>query len=344
MPTTYPLDLSGNNPSNLIANELHSVSEAHFRDYYFIVPNLSPFFVDNFSLSLTVNGITTLLTEDVDYSFALPYISGTRTTGKAIYGAITLHNLDLNGILSITYQTIGGNYVVDRLFVLNFLVEKAFNPRTTVWDIIPDLPEAFPPTPHYQDYTNFYGQEEVVAELDGIKNAILENATITASQIQQLLTATSSNIGNYVLKTGDVMEGPLVLGNDPIGPMEATTKQYVDSSLVNFDASNKVNKSGDTMTGFLTLYSNPTAVLHAATKHYVDTATIDKLNKTGDIMTGFLSLHSNPADAMHAATKQYVDTLLAPLLLDPVTKTYVDNKFNELREYINEVLVRVTLR
>ena len=36
---TYPLDLTGVAPTNLIENELHTVSESHYRDYFFIVPN-----------------------------------------------------------------------------------------------------------------------------------------------------------------------------------------------------------------------------------------------------------------------------------------------------------------
>ena len=52
MPTvTYPLDMSGNNQANLIEGELHTVSESHFKDYFFIVPEFAPFYVDNFSLS-----------------------------------------------------------------------------------------------------------------------------------------------------------------------------------------------------------------------------------------------------------------------------------------------------
>ena len=98
MPTvTYPLDTSGVNPTNLVRNEVHTTTEAHFRDYYFIVPNFAPFFVDNFKLVHLKDGNEYILEEDVDFSFALPYVTGTRVTGKQMYGAITLNNLDLNG-------------------------------------------------------------------------------------------------------------------------------------------------------------------------------------------------------------------------------------------------------
>ena len=163
MPTvTYPLDMSGNNPANLIQNELHTVSESHFKDYFFIVPEFAPFYVDNFSLSISINGNVTPLQEDVDYSFALQYVTGTRISGKAMYGAITLHNLNLNGILLMNYLTIGGDQIADRLLVLTTLADKAYNPRTTIWDILTNVPNSLPPSPHYQDYDQFLGQYGIV--------------------------------------------------------------------------------------------------------------------------------------------------------------------------------------
>lgn len=175
MPVTYPLDLSGQATTNLIQNELHTVNEAVFRDYHFIVPNFSPFYVDNFQITYILNGNNRILQEGVDYDFVLPYLTGIRTVGKPLYGAVTIHNLDLNGILSFTYQTLGGDHIADRYYVLNMLAEKAYNPRTTVWENVTDKPCAFPPTPHYQDYDNFYGQEELIAKLDEIKTAIANN-------------------------------------------------------------------------------------------------------------------------------------------------------------------------
>lgn len=304
-PPIYPLDLSGNSPGNRIQDELHSVSESHYRDYNFIVPNCSPFYVDNLVVKHIYMGVETILTEDVEYSLALPYITATRTTGKPVYGAFTINDLSLNGILSFTYQTIGGNHVVDRLYVLNYLIDKAYNPRMTVWDVITNVQESFPPTPHYQDYDQFYGQEEVVGELNNIKDAILTNSSNLVSSLTAFFGTINPAMGNYLSKLGDNMLGTLVLYADPVSPLEAVTKQYVDSLAASTGSSlsDKVAKNGDTMSGLLTLSADPTA-------------------------------------ALHAATKQYVDSLVAPLLLDPVTKAYVDSKFLELRSYIDELLAK----
>lgn len=169
MPTiTYPLDMTGLAASNLVVDELHTVNESQFRDYFFIVPLYAPFYTDNFSLSLISNSVETPLTPGVEFDFALPYVAGVRATGKLMYGAITLNNLTLDGILKMSYQTIGGDIMANRLLVLQTLAEKVYNPRITIWDIVTDRPDVFPPVPHYQDFDQFYSQEDLINAINQI--------------------------------------------------------------------------------------------------------------------------------------------------------------------------------
>ncbi len=163
----------------------------------------------------------------------------------------------------------------------------------------------------------------------------------------------------FVVKTGDIMTGFLELNADPIDPLHATPKQYVDV-LVNdvltyvnnldtqqsLDLTAKVNKSGDIMTGFLELNADPIASLHAVPKQYVDD---NALFVSGGTMQGFLQLSQPPTLGSHAVTKDYVDTAVGtgsgqflPLLggtmtgpivlpgdptqeLEAATKQYVDS-------------------
>ena len=228
MPVTYDLDTSGVNPRNLVENEMHSVNEAQFRDYYFLIPKLAPFFVDNFALKLITGTDERDLVEDVDYSFCLPYVTGARTTGKQMYGGVTLHNLSMNGVLSLQYQTVGCDQVVDRLQVLTHLADKAYNPRTTIWDIVTNVPNAFPPVPHYQDYDSFKGQEDVVLKLSEIRDAILANSSLTKAVIDEFLNEfLDGSSAVYLKRAGDSMTGPLVLSGPPVAPQHAATKEFV---------------------------------------------------------------------------------------------------------------------
>lgn len=133
---------------------------------------------------------------------------------------------------------------------------------------------------------------------------------------------------------------------DPVRPMEAATKSYVDTvntqhasnnflhlssqqhellaalsvsstelnyltgatSAIQAQLDNKLNLSGGALSGSLTLSGLPTAVNHASTKGYVDTQVASSVSKAGGVMTGGLTLSANPTSNLHASTKEYVDT------------------------------------
>lgn len=172
---TYPFDPTGVLETNKIFNEQHTTTESNFRDYYFIVPNFAPFFADTVVVNYTYQGITRTLIKDIDYYCALMFVSATRATGKPVYGAITLNNLNAIGIISLTYNTVGGDWNVDQHYVIEQIAEKAYNPRTVAWEHVVGAPSNFPPIPHAWDLVDLVGQTEVVAALSEIETAILNS-------------------------------------------------------------------------------------------------------------------------------------------------------------------------
>lgn len=330
-PTRFILDQSGVSPGNLVTEELHTVASSQYNDHHFIVPNFAPFYVDNFRLVLRINNTTRVLDEDVDFSFSLPYVTGTRITGKQMYGAFSIHNLEMNGILELQYQTVGGDQVCDRLHVLTYLADKAYNPRTTIWDIITNVPNAFPPTPHYQDYDTFFGQEEVVNKLGEIRDAIIQNSSLTQEQIQMFLENLNSvSFSNFILKSGGTMTGPLILRGDPVDRKEAVTREYVDNNTI-------------TANRFSTILSN------YPTTEQMTTGLGNKVSKSGDTMTGPLILGSPPTQDMQAANKSYVDSRITQLeeelaglrdTIGNINSNYISKQ--EVERLLGEVLLRVT--
>lgn len=327
MQITYPLDLSGVNPSNLVKKELHTTTEARFRDYHFIIPNFAPFYVDNFKMWHKSGDNLIELTEDVDFTFALPYDTGTRTTGKQMYGGVTLNNLNLNGVLLIDYQTVGGDQVADRLAVLTYLADRAYNPRTTNWDVVTNVPNALPPVPHYQDYSQFFGQEELVGMLAQIRDAILSNSSFTAETLRNFLDTYNNERGGYVKLAGDTMTGQLTLVGMPSDNNHAASKQYVDQRMADQSS----------LATLLSQYIKDTD-FHANMALKVD--------KTGAVMTGPLSLHADPIQDDQATTKRYVDDQHQALTqqiqqlqqiiqnlqtqVQGVSKEYVDGRLDEV--------------
>lgn len=108
------------------------------------------------------------------------------------------------------------------------------------------------------------GQPNGIATLDG-------SGQVQSSQLTGL---TASKVS----KSGDTMTGPLVLPGDPVAPLQAADKAYVDTTVstettraTNAEAT-KVARSGDTMTGALVLAADPASALQATTRQYTDRA------------------------------------------------------------------------
>jgi hypothetical protein len=144
------------------------------------------------------------------------------------------------------------------------------------------------------------------------------NATSKQYVDTQVAAAASAGIDEataderYVDVAGDTMTGQLILAADPVLPLEAVTKQYVDANSLSQSEADAlylsqteadalyVNVSGDTMTGTLVLSGAPVADMDAVNKAYVDAAVAGSLdqteadgryvNITGDTMTGALNL------------------------------------------------------
>jgi hypothetical protein len=108
--------------------------------------------------------------------------------------------------------------------------------------------------------------------------------------------------GSFVKIAGDTMTGPLVLPLDPALPLEAATKQYVDTGLA--------TKIGDALSNDI-IYGRLNATwtpLGGATGAFV--------MKSGDVMTGPLTLARDPALPLEASTMRYTDTKLSDAPVD----------------------------
>lgn len=105
--------------------------------------------------------------------------------------------------------------------------------------------------------------------------------TLTAQDFNDLYTqvdAISGALPSYLPLAGGSMLGPLLLEADPLDPLGAATKAYVDSvtSSVPF-----LPLAGGTMTGHISQASNPTSASHLARKGYVDTKADDDHTHSG---------------------------------------------------------------
>ena len=223
---TYPLDITGVSPLNLVTDEQHAVTEANFWNYNFIVPHCAPFFITN--LKVRHYNLTEVveLKEGIDYFTTLQYIGATRSIGRVLYGAITLNRTITSGIISIDYQTLGGEWVANRDIVLRNLAEIVYNPRLTVWETVTDKQAVFPPMDHEQDLDTLYGLKELIDSILGIGNVIVENRD------QLGIVKHLTNYDNPHRVTKDQLGIPRI-GNWGMATLEQIDEHIDTESLIN---------------------------------------------------------------------------------------------------------------
>jgi hypothetical protein len=176
MPTAYqfPFDPSGTSAANRITNEQHVITAVNFRDYHYVIPNFAPFFEESLTIKLQFpDSSQRNLVQGVDYYLSNQFLDASRACAKPIYGSISFLDTDTQGILSISYNTVGGEWNLSTAEITRILAEEMRNPRTTTWEQITYLPERFPVVDHEWDLVDMVGMSKVVNSIDDVRDAIL---------------------------------------------------------------------------------------------------------------------------------------------------------------------------
>lgn len=176
MPTvSYPFDTTGVAATNLVENELHTVTEVNAAPYRIVIPDCAPFYLHNLVFEhINDQGVARELIEGVDYYPALPYMAAARSTGRGVYGGLALISTLVDGTVRLTkYQTVGGPWVADVKYAYERLLESVYNTRTTWWDNITNVQDLFPAAEHQDSVWNVEGHLELIAKLEQIREAIL---------------------------------------------------------------------------------------------------------------------------------------------------------------------------
>jgi len=195
----FQLDVTGKNPDNLVTNEVHSITEANFNDFYFIIPQFSPFFTNNLAVIYKDNnGNTTIMQENVDYFLGLPYYGAQRAIGIPIYGAIVFSNVYTSGTVSITYQTIGGDWTNPNNFLYAALAQLGYNPLIARYDQISNVPSTFPPVAHEQPLNSVMGMDDLVQAIYTLAEIMASKTLNVQDQLLTIQNIIESNIANQI--------------------------------------------------------------------------------------------------------------------------------------------------
>ncbi len=171
--TAYPFDPYGTQPSNRITAEFQPLSPPELSEFLFIIPEAAPFFAESLSI-VHVPSMRTLV-EGVDYMPTHLFHDASLACAKPIYGSITFFDNTLTGAGKLTYQTLGGDWVLTAQKIIDILSNKLVNPRRVTWEQVADLPYAFPPIDHDWHLDDMVGMKEVVEALDSILAAMQQS-------------------------------------------------------------------------------------------------------------------------------------------------------------------------
>ncbi|MCO6704833.1 hypothetical protein [Streptomyces sp. CHB9.2] len=171
---TYPFDPTGSATTNAVANERHVLSPPAWTDFYFIVPKYAPYFRDSLRVIHRPSG--KLLVEGQDYHCTHYFHAASHGVARRVYGSITFLDKTLTGVAEISYQTIGGDWILDASADLTRLTNTQLNPRITTWEQVVDVPYQFPPIDHEWNLEDLKGVEAILPILEEMTEAIRESA------------------------------------------------------------------------------------------------------------------------------------------------------------------------
>lgn len=224
MPFLYPYDPLGTYPSNLITNELHTVTApTSDEEANFIVPNAAPFFMDGIIFRTGPAPTDPVLIENVDYYLTHQFVEATQSLNKRIYGSITFVNRMFSGSVYLTYQTLGGPYTLDDYSVVTELTKSLYAIRVVTWGQIVGVPVAFPPVEHPHHTSDLTGMTEIVQQLQSLVGAVTANG----GNINTLVSTLTAHI------TGMAAHTKAQVGLDNLPNYRAATQSDIDSAVPN---------------------------------------------------------------------------------------------------------------
>lgn len=166
--TTYQLDPTGNNPNNLIINELHTLGVGKVRA-------IATHYGGYFKESVTIKEVTTqrILIQGQDYYCGEPYKTPSYKYGKEIYSIIVITDEDVVGDIVINYQALGGAWSSSQAAIIQMFDRVSERNRPELWGkLINDIQSMSIPLPATR-ITEAFGFEYTVVELQKIYQAIL---------------------------------------------------------------------------------------------------------------------------------------------------------------------------
>ncbi len=302
LPLIYQLDTTGVSPDNKIANEPHTLAAKKVRA---LAPLHSPFFKDSVIIKDSSNNRTLANTE---YKFYSLQALASAMYGKEIYNIVLITNPAVSSNVSITYQTLGGEY--NRVYesTKDLLDQLYSDNRPVTWPNIEDEPESFNPVHHLHAVGDTIGFEYVVAALERLRTVIMTSALMQSDKILEYVEAKLSALNDVnvgLVSTVGVIENQaddfITHISDFNNPHNTDKAQVGLGNLLNYTVATKA----DIVTP---VAANPKYVTNIALKDYLNdffitynasiNAEFNALNNSLNTLTTKVNLNQNTIDSL----------------------------------------------
>ncbi len=206
MTTPYQFDPTGTLPANRIVGEQHIITAVSNRNYHFIVPTFAPFFADSCTISYRdIDNNIRYLVEGIDFYFGFQFIAASRACAKPIYGGISFLNLQISGLVTLVYQTVGGQWTIDPVKINEILSDTQRNPKVISWEQVAAVPTLFPVIDHEWNLQDLVGMSDVVQAIDNVMDVIADKPLPEPLDFTGLIATKGSiglgNVQNYRIAT-----------------------------------------------------------------------------------------------------------------------------------------------
>lgn len=254
----YPLDLTGNNPNNLVLGEPHAMKRRNVRA---VATNYGPFFTAGLKVYDANNPMVPLIPGDPasggQYVAAELYEEASRRSGKEVCAVIVITDTSVGDNILLDYQVVGGEFSSSVSAIADLVTALQLDDRPVKWADILGKPNAFAPAHHLHDIGDVYGFEYVVDALERVRSAILMGDVASHDEIYRYIDHFFDDLDGKIAAVSAALDTHKADKGNP----HDTTKTQVGLGLVdNFATAT----SQQTITGTATnLFVTPRGVVDA---------------------------------------------------------------------------------
>lgn len=182
----YPFDPTGVSKQNHV-EEIYDLTDTNRNEFNYIIPRYAPFYSNSVKIERldTEDNQPLVLEKDHDYYLGghfgemEPYVGGK----QRIESLILFDDRRITGRYKVTYQTLGGSFILDATGYATQIANYLVNPLQTPWAEIVGRPVNYPVKPHGHDVGELVGVQDLIDAILQLSAANREIARAEAAQV-----------------------------------------------------------------------------------------------------------------------------------------------------------------